>query len=67
MNHLRKVAEDADYPMLHQQKQTLLSLVDTAIPEGDRENLDGLINFLDEFQDAVVGDGIAPEEEVFYI
>lgn len=59
---------NTDYRLLLKQKQTLLNILDPDamnFPDPDRmTHLDGLINFLDAFQDAAVESGL-PEEKVF--
>jgi hypothetical protein len=60
-----------DYDLLVQQKLTLLNMVDTpgdnCLSEQQVQDLDGLINFIDAFQDAIVESNIKSEEEVFSI
>lgn len=57
-----------DYSLLLKQKQTLLELLDPDTMHFDNPNrvdhLEGLINFLDSFQDAAVESGL-PEDKVF--
>jgi hypothetical protein len=57
-------ATTVDYNLLQEQKRTLLELYTT---EAQREHIDGLINFIDAFQDAIVESNIKSEEEVFSI
>lgn len=61
-------ATSVDYNSLVQQKLTLLNLVENQqlAPE-QRDDIDGLINFIDAFQDAIVESHIKTEEEVFSI
>ncbi len=61
---LLKFATSVDYELLQQQKRTLLDLYTT---EAQREHIDGIINFIDAFQDAIVESHIKTEEEVFSI
>jgi hypothetical protein len=62
---LQQFAEQTDYSLLAQQKLTVLQLLDNPQLNGHQENdLLGLINFLDRFQDTAVDSGI-PEEVVF--
>ena len=57
-----------DFQLLANQKLTLINLASSdGLPEQQRKDLDGLINFLDGFQDAVVDSGVLPEEKVFQI
>ena len=57
-------ATSVDYNLLQKQKRTLLDLYTT---EAQREHIDGIINFIDAFQDAIVESHIKTEEEVFSI
>lgn len=61
-------ATSVDYNSLVQQKLTLLNLVENQqlAPE-QRDDIDGLINFIDTYQDAIVESHIKMEEEVFPI
>lgn len=67
MEHFFK---NTDFVLLAKQKQTLLKLLDPDemnFDDPDRmTHLEGLINFLDNFQDLAVESGI-PEEKVFPI
>jgi hypothetical protein len=63
---LKQFALKTDYAVLIQQKQTLLNLLDRDLLNAVQDqDLLGLINFLDAFQDAVVDSGVLPEAEVF--
>jgi len=63
---LKQFALKTDYAVLLQQKQTLLNLLDRDILNAVQDqDLLGLINFLDAFQDTVVDSGVLPEAEVF--
>lgn len=63
---LEEFATQTDYKLLTSQKQTLLHLLDRDLLNSDQDqDLQGLINFLDSFQDAVVDSGVLPEEKVF--
>jgi hypothetical protein len=63
---LKKFALKTDYAVLIQQKQTLLNILDRDLLNAVQDqDLLGLINFLDAFQDAVVDSGVLPEAEVF--
>lgn len=64
--NLEDFALKTDYAVLLQQKQTLLNLLDRDLlnPIQDQDLL-GLINFLDAFQDSVVDSGVLPEDKVF--
>ncbi len=53
-----------DWPLLSKQKLGLVALADT-LPQDQTVLIDGLINFLDCLQDAVVADGVIAECEVF--
>lgn len=67
--NLETFAKRTNYQLLLQQKQTLLDLIDPDLlglknPELN-DHVQGLINFLDSFQDAVVDAGVLPETQVF--
>jgi len=63
---LKQFALKTDYAVLIQQKQTLLNLLDRDILNAVQDqDLLGLINFLDAFQDTVVDSGVLPEDKVF--
>ena len=61
---LLEFATSVDYNLLQQQKLTLLGLYTTG---NQRDDIDGIINFIDAFQDAIVESHIKTEEEVFTI
>lgn len=67
--NLETFAKRTDYQLLLKQKQTLLELIDPDTMHFDDPgritNLEGLLNFLDAFQDVVVNAGVLPEEQVF--
>lgn len=64
--NLEDFALKTDYSVLLQQKQTLLNLLDRDLLNSIQDqDLLGLINFLDAFQDAVVDSGVLPEDKVF--
>ena len=66
---LETFAKRTDYSLLLRQKQTLLKIIDPdemGFIDPDRNNhIEGLLNFLDTFQDAVVDSGVLPEGIVF--
>ena len=63
---LKEFALKTDYAVLIQQKQTLLNILDRDLLNAVQDqDLLGLINFLDAFQDAVVDSGVLPEADVF--
>jgi hypothetical protein len=63
---LKQFALKTDYAVLIQQKQTLLNLLDRDLLNSVQDqDLLGLINFLDAFQDTVVDSGVLPEDKVF--
>ncbi len=66
---LEEFARRTDYSLLAKQKESLLKMIDPdpmGFTDPDRmTNLEGLLNFLDSFQDAVVDSGVLPEEKVF--
>jgi hypothetical protein len=61
---LLEFATSVDYNLLQQQKLTLLGLYTTG---NQRDDIDGIINFIDAFQDAIVESHIKTEDEVFTI
>ncbi len=61
---LLEFATSVDYNLLQQQKLTLLGLYTTG---NQRDDIDGIINFIDAFQDAIVESHIKSEEDVFSI
>jgi|APGre2960657373_1045057.scaffolds.fasta_scaffold336846_1 hypothetical protein len=64
--NLEDFALKTDYAVLLQQKQTLLNLLDRDLLNSIQDqDLLGLINFLDAFQDSVVDSGVLPEDKVF--
>jgi hypothetical protein len=63
---LGEFMRNTDFRLLTIQKQTLLDLLDRDLLTSDQDqSIQGLINFLDGFQDAVVDGGVLPEEVVF--
>lgn len=66
---LETFAKRTDYALLLRQKQTLLKIIDPdqmGFTDPERDNhIEGLLNFLDTFQDSVVSSGVLPEKEVF--
>lgn len=64
--NLEDFALKTDYAVLLLQKQTLLNILDRDLLNAVQDqDLLGLINFLDAFQDAVVDSGVLPEDKVF--
>ena len=64
--NLKQFANQTDDAVLLQQKQTLLNILDRNLLNSTQDqDLLGLINFLDKFQDVVVDSGVLPEEKVF--
>lgn len=67
--NIHDVLKATDWSLLQEQKHEILNLIKNGnddwqyIP--DYEFLEGLVNFIDQLQDAVVSDGIATEAEVF--
>jgi hypothetical protein len=63
---LETFVSKTDFALLLQQKQTLLNLLDRDLLNSHQDqDLQGLVNFLDAFQDAVVDSGVLPEAQVF--
>ena len=68
MKNMLTVINDTNYDLLWHQKMLLLELRDSTKTTHDQgELLNGLVHFLDAFQDAVVEDGTLPEQRVFGI
>lgn len=66
MKNMLSVINDTDYDLLWHQKMLLLELRDSTKTTHDQgELLNGLVHFLDAFQDAVVEDGTLIERRVF--
>ncbi len=66
MTDMQAVIHDVDYDMLYKQKMLLLNLRDSnKTTEAEALLLNGLVHFLNAFQDAVVDDGELPEQRVF--
>jgi hypothetical protein len=68
MKNMLTIINDTDYDLLYKQKMLLLELRDsTKTTEAQGVLLNGLVHFLDAFQDAVVNDGMLDEQRVFGI
>jgi len=68
MKNMLTIINDTDYDLLYKQKMLLLELRDsTKTTEAQGVLLNGLVHFLDAFQDAVVNDGMLVEQRVFGI
>lgn len=66
--NLETFAQKTDFALLSQQKLTLLNILERhTVNSIQVEDINGLINFIDAFQDAVVDAGVLPEEEVYQI
>ncbi len=68
MEHVRKVLENTDWPLFSEQKSELISAVveKTLNDEVTKINgLDGILNFIDALQDAIVEEGLVSEIEMF--
>lgn len=66
--NLETFAQKTDFALLSQQKLTLLNILERhTVNSIQAEDINGLINFIDAFQDAVVDAGVLPEEEVYQI
>jgi len=65
---LLEFANSVDYKLLQEQKITLIDVntIPTLMPDVVA-SLDGIINFIDAFQDAVVESNLKTEEDVFSI
>jgi len=65
---LLNFATSVDYNLLQQQKLTLINLLShPSLAQTQVDDLDGILGFLDGFQDAIVESHIKPEDEVFAI
>lgn len=63
---LKDVAAQTDWPLLIKQKQHLHMLAALARKNPEHQNLiDGVLNFIDAFQDAAIADGVVTAEDVF--
>lgn len=66
---LEQFVKNTDFALLAKQKHSVLLILDPdpmGFTDQDRDqHLEGLLNFLDSFQDAVVDSGVLPEEKVF--
>ena len=61
-----KIYKTLNWPLLRDQKQTLLMLRDNVhVTPADAEHLDGIINLIDALQDEAVDSGSVSETEVF--
>jgi len=65
---LLEFANSVDYKLLQEQKITLIDVntIPSLMPDVVA-SLDGIINFIDAFQDAVVESNLKTEEDVFSI
>ena len=62
---LENFVSKVDYVLLAKQKGTLISLLESDDLRIQDDHIEGLIEFLDSFQDATVESGLVPEETVF--
>ena len=66
MENTIKAIQGIDFEMLKKQKLGLLKVLDVVLPEESMyEALNGILNMIDNIQDAVVRDGFEKEKEVF--
>ena len=65
MKKTLKVVSRIDYPLLREQKISLLNHIRKHKGEFSSDHFDGLVCMIDEIQDAVIEDGIKTKEEVF--
>lgn len=54
-----------DYVLLTKQKGTLINILESNDQTSSHDHIEGLIEFLDSFQDTVVDSDMVPEETVF--
>lgn len=63
--HLGKVITGIDWPMLKDQKMQIMFIQENhELFDSERAALEGVLNFLDAFSDALVEDSILTEQEV---
>jgi hypothetical protein len=67
--NLEQFAKQTDFKLLGKQKLSILKILnpdEMNFQDPDRmTHLEGILNFLDGFQDAVVDSSVLPEEKVF--
>jgi hypothetical protein len=65
---LLEFANSVDYKLLQEQKLTLINLLShPSLAQTQVDDLDGILVFLDGFQDAIVESNLKTEEDVFSI
>ena len=63
---LKALVHNTDYALLQKQKAVLIDILNGSSLSPDKDvAIEGIINFLDSFQDAVVDDQLKTETEVF--
>ena len=63
---LKALVHNTDFKLLQQQKAVLIDILNGSSLSADKDiAIEGIINFLDSFQDAVVDDQLKTETEVF--
>jgi hypothetical protein len=62
---LENFVSKVDYVLLAKQKGTLINILESNDQTSSHDHIEGLIEFLDGFQDAAVDSGQVPEETVF--
>ena len=65
MKKIEDVLRKTDYPLLREQKTALIHHINKSKRSFSTDCFDGLIEFLDNLQDAIVDDRIKTEYEVF--
>ena len=59
MQKITQALTNTDWALFGKQKQALIAVCE------DHAELEGLVNWIDQLQDALVEDGLAPEKQVF--
>lgn len=59
MQNITQALKNTDWALFVKQKQALIAACE------DHAELEGLVNWIDQLQDALVEDGLAPEQQVF--
>ena len=63
--NIEEFVTKVDYVLLAKQKGTLINILESNDQTSSHDHIEGLIEFLDSFQDATVESGLVAEETVF--
>lgn len=63
--NIQDFVSKVDYVLLAKQKGTLINILESNDQTSSHDHIEGLIEFLDSFQDTVVDSDMVPEETVF--